>query len=361
MIEEKTYEEFTEKLCKSPDGPCPLSVQIELTHRCNFDCIYCYCKGAKDGAELTAGEWKSILDQMHSAGCIWLAMTGGEPLLHEDFWDIYTYARNKGFLVTIFTNGSLLAEEAIERLAAATPFSIEITLNGVSQETFESISQVPGSLPEVMRAIEGVVAAKLPLVLKAVGLKENKAEIGAIKAFSESLLGKEKFKFDSFITPALDGDKTPCRHRLSVGEIVDLEESDPDMRAQREKEFEKHKPVSREPGYKYRCNSWFHQSYIDPYGRLKFCYLTDSYSTDLRKRSFLEGFYERVPAILEERCTSDSACIQCDLREFCHHCPARAFLETGDEEAPVPYFCELARVKKDRVEQAREEPGPSRG
>ncbi len=360
MIEDGTYEDFAEKLCKSVDGPRPLGVQIELTHRCNFDCIHCYCRGAKVGTELTAGEWEGVIDQLHDAGCMWLTLTGGEPLLHGGFWDIYAHARNRGFLVTVFTNGSLLSKGAIERLAAAPPYSIEITLHSVSQGTFEAITQVPGSFPGVMRAVEETAAAGLPLTLKAVGLKENRTEIGAIKAFSERLLEKKKFKFDSFITPALDGDKTPCRHRLSADEIVELEDSDPDMRAQREREFEQDSPVSREPEYKYRCNSWFRQSHIDPYGRLKFCYLTDKYSTDLRKRSFVEGFFERVSAILEERYASDSKCIRCDLKEHCHHCPARAFLETGDEEAPVPHYCELARVKKDRTERARKESGTSR-
>ena len=125
------------------------------------------------------------------------------------------------------------------------------------------------------------------------------------------------------------------------------------MRAQRKKEFKRGLPFLRRPEYKYHCNSWFNQFYITPYGRLRFCYLTDKYSTDLKQTSFAEGFYKRFPAILEERHESDSICIHCDLREFCRHCPARAYLETGSEEAPVPYFCELARMNKARMDKAR--------
>ena len=88
---------------------------------------------------------------------------------------------------------------------------------------------------------------------------------------------------------------------VSVKEISELEKADPDMRAQREREFKEHKPLLREREYKYHCNAWLNQSYITPYGRLQFCHMTDEYSSDLRKTSFIEGFYGKFTAIVLEK------------------------------------------------------------
>lgn len=354
MIEQKTYKYFAENLHKNIKGLYPLSAQIELTHRCNMDCVYCYCKGLPAEKELTTSEWKGIIDQLRSAGTLWLTITGGEPLMRDDCFEIYEYARKKGFLITLFTNGFLLGRRAIKYLAKHPPYSLEITLNGISPKTYESITGVRGSFKKVMSSIKKTAAYKIPLVLKTIGLKENKSEISQIKAFSKKLLGKKKFKFDSFVIPRLDGNKTPCLHRLSPAEIFEIEEKDPDMRTQREEEFQKHKPLPREREYKYHCNAWFNQFYINPYGRLQFCHITDEYSSDLKKTSFIESFYGKFPAILLEKYKSNSKCVTCDLKEYCYHCPARARLETGTDELPVNYYCELARAKKARMEKIKE-------
>ena len=351
MIRHHTYWSFITELQKKRHGLCPTSAQIELTYRCNLDCLHCYCRGSAKKGELSTAQWKGIIDQLHKAGVMWLTITGGEPLLREDLIEIYSYAKKKGFFVSLFTNGILSDDKIIDYLSEESPFSIEITLNGITKGTYEAISQVKGSFEKALVNIEKIASKKLPLVLKAVGLKQNKGEIHDIKRFTEKLLGKKKFKFDSFITPKLNGDRSPCRHRLSAEDILKIEEADPDMRRQREEEFKKHQSSLRECSYKYHCNSWFNQFYITPYGHLRFCRLSDRYSTDLKKKPFTEGFYGKFPAILEEKYSSSFKCMRCSLREFCYHCPARAFLETGREDLPVDWFCELAKMTTGRIKE----------
>jgi MoaA/NifB/PqqE/SkfB family radical SAM enzyme len=76
----------------------PLSGDIELTFRCNLRCVHCYCNLPLNDQEaieneLTTEEVFNILDQIAEAGCLWLLITGGEPLLRKDFLEIYTYAK----------------------------------------------------------------------------------------------------------------------------------------------------------------------------------------------------------------------------------------------------------------------------
>ena len=88
------------------DTHFPFIGQLELTYRCQFDCVHCYCKSSADKArELTTGRWKKILDELQKAGCRWIGFTGGDPFIRTDFPQIYSYAKKKGFIVTILTNG----------------------------------------------------------------------------------------------------------------------------------------------------------------------------------------------------------------------------------------------------------------
>ncbi len=92
------------------------------------------------------------------------------------------------------------------------------------------------------------------------------------------------------------------------------------------------------------------QFLVNPYGKLKFCIFSDKFSVSLKTASFKEGFYKVFPQLLKEQFKTDSKCKDCSLRPFCCYCPARAYLETGDEETPVPYYCELAKKTAEQME-----------
>lgn len=328
----------------------PLEGQIELTYRCNLNCIHCYCKGLENKEkESSTEEWKRILDEIQKQGCIRLCFTGGEPLVRDDFLEIYSYAKKKGFIITIFTNGQALTKKIIDYLAKSLPFSIEITLNGITPETYESITQTPGSFSKVIENIKRLAEKKIKLILKTNCLKQNKDEIGKIKSFTEELLGKPSenkhyFKYDPMIYPRLNGDKTPCQYRLSFEELEEIRTEDVDIWEEYQKGLHSDFPdLERDKNFLYRCNSWLIQFFINPYGKLKFCNFSENFSVNLKVTSFKEGFYSWSAQILNEKFKTDSKCCKCRLRPICYYCPARAYLETGDEETRVPYYCDLAK------------------
>ena len=128
----------------------PLAGTIELTRRCNHHCRHCYNNlPAGDSKalaeELNTDELLRILDELAASGCVWLLFTGGEILLRPDFLEIYIYAKERGFLITLFTNGTLITPQLADELARRRPFSIEITLYGATPETYERVTGVPGS------------------------------------------------------------------------------------------------------------------------------------------------------------------------------------------------------------------------
>jgi len=346
---------FFDKVNKNR-GFQPISAHLSLTYFCNLDCIHCYCKGSEDKKkELDTRRWFEIIDDIKKQGCIYLIFSGGESLIRKDFLEIYNYAKKSGFLITIFTNGLLLKGKILGHLARSAPYSIDITLNGITQKTYESITQKKGSFSEVIRNIKEVNKKNIPLRIKSNFLKQNKDEIAGIKAFVEEALGtgraKFHFAYDPVIHPRLNGDKTPCDFRLDFREMEEARCGDSEIWQQYQRELHGRIPeLSRNnKSLLYLCRSWMRQFFIDPYGILRFCALSDKFDVDLKTSSIKGGLAQTFSKIKDARFRTDSKCRDCSLRLICYNCPARAYLETCDEEAPVEYYCELAKATQEEM------------
>src|ERR1700722_2602449 len=95
----------------------PLSVQLDLTYRCNERCVHCYLDH-EDHGEMTTAEITSLLDQLAAAGVFFLTLSGGGIMLRRDFFEILEHARKRTFCVKLKTNGILIREEQAKRIAA---------------------------------------------------------------------------------------------------------------------------------------------------------------------------------------------------------------------------------------------------
>lgn len=329
---------------------CPVDGQIDLTYRCNLKCRHCFIVQEEDKEELKFEEVVSIINEIYGTGCLWLCFSGGEVFLREDFLDIYAYARRKGFLVSIFTNGTLIDERTADYLAENPPYSVEITLNGITEGVYEAVTNVLGSFREAMRAIRLLKERKLPLVLKCNGMSINRDEILRIKGSSEELLGKGRFRCDLVLYPGLDGSKNPCGLRLTVDEILKIQSSDKDMLSLCEDQVLRGKENSRlKDGYLFQCGLSSFQ--IDPYGRMRLCPFIKEPSADLRKEEFLKGFNRLCVYFQGLRRKAETKCRECKIKYLCRQCPGRALAENGDMESPVDFYCALARKQEGIMEE----------
>lgn len=268
----------------------PYTCQWEITWRCNLRCVMCYtdCCNRADlvTQELPTQDVYRILGELAEAGCVELCFTGGEPFARADFLDIYGYAIREGFVVTIFSNGTLITEAVADRLAESPPYRVEISLHGLTPHTFEQVTQGRGSYDRCMAAIGLLRARRVPLVLKATALSLNKDEILPIKRYVESL-GAIPFKLGEEMRPGLDGDRAPARWGLSEEELAQLHRQDPQLRQ------EACQRAGQEPP---ACRSGLRSFHIDPRGRLQLCSGNRQRSYDLRSGSFEDGFYHHLPS-----------------------------------------------------------------
>jgi radical SAM protein with 4Fe4S-binding SPASM domain len=297
-------------------------------------------------SELTYDEHCRILDEMSEAGCLWLLFTGGEIFARRDFLDIYTYAKRKGFLITLFTNGTMITPKVADYLAEWRPFAIEITLYGSSREVYERLTGIPGSYDRCMRGIELLTERGLPLKLKSVALTINKHEIGLMKSFAESR-GLE-FKFDAMMSPRIDCSQSPLEVRLTPEEVVALDLEDP-KRIEEWKRFAErfngfvHKPEHRDEVY--HCGGGVSSFAIDPQGRMSICVLSHFDAYDLRKGSFREGWEDFLFKVRMKKLTTMTKCVECQIKAVCGMCPANGELENGHAEKPVDFLCQVAHLR----------------
>jgi radical SAM protein with 4Fe4S-binding SPASM domain len=347
-IPELSYAEFGRRMHDRITGKrIPLSGSFELTFRCNLRCKHCYLDGHRDGLpgleELSLEEIREILDQVADAGCLWLLLTGGEPLVRDDFLDIYTYAKHKGFLLSLFTNGTLLTPEIADVLAEYPPFKIEITLYGRTQATYERVTGIPGSYDRCMRGIELLMERDLPLRLKTMVLTLNQHELEDIKAYAESL--DVDFRFDPLVNAGLNGSQIPTQFRISPQEVVALDLADAKRMGEWQQFCDNQIAVPQNSEYLYQCGAGIHTFHIDPYGRLSACMIARDPAYDLRRGTFREGWREFLFEERSQKRTRDVECADCELMALCGQCPGWGQLEHGDKESRVEYLCEVAHLR----------------
>ena len=146
-------------------------VSMELTERCNNNCIHCYVNLPIDDEEakqkeITFAEIRKTVDEAAKMGCLFWYFTGGEPLLREDFSDIYLYLKRKGMRVTLFTNAILIDSEIARLFKKYPPQNLEVSTYGLSQKTYEAVTRNPGSFDAFMQGINLLKENNIPFTLK---------------------------------------------------------------------------------------------------------------------------------------------------------------------------------------------------
>jgi radical SAM protein with 4Fe4S-binding SPASM domain len=295
--------------------------------------------------ELTKEEYFSLLHDLSDMGIVWLLFTGGEIFARKDFLEIYAYANRKGFLTTLFTNGILINEATADYLRDFPPFGIEITLYGRTRETYERLTQLPGSFDRCMRGIRFLLDRRLPLKLKTVATRVNYYEVMAMKEFAEQELGVE-FKFDAMINPRIDCSSAPLDVRLSPEQAVALELQWPTVASEHRSALARETTSLSPPRTAlYSCGGGARSFAIDPYGQMSICVLSHQDTYDIRAGSVREGWEQFLLKVRQRERRLLSKCTNCRIRSVCGMCPANGELENQDAESPVDYLCEVAHLR----------------
>ena len=352
-MEQLSYGAFSADLHQRQSGKrVPMQVSIEVTRRCPLECQHCYNNlpmGDQDARsrEMTTEEHFRMLDELVEMGCIWLLYTGGEIFARKDFLEIYTYAKRKGFLITLFTNGTLINEKIADYLVEWPPFAIEITLYGRTRETYEALTQIPGSYDRCLRGISLLRERGLPLKLKTVATSINKHEVTVMRRFAEEELGVE-FKMDGQINPRIDCSQSPLAVRLTPEEVVTLDMSAPKgvSEYRRLAKHDMENPPSLSQGNTvYFCGGGMNSFAINAYGEMGICVISQQDTFRVQESGLTRVWEESLLNLRNRKRTRVTKCIECRIQSLCGMCPANGELENGDRESPVDFLCHVAHLR----------------
>lgn len=345
-----------------------VSFDLEITARCNNNCRHCYINlashdQAAQKKEISLGEIKKIADQAISLGALWCLITGGEPLLREDFFEIYLCLKKKGLLISVFTNATLINSQHIDLFKDYPPRDIEVTVYGVTKGTYEKVTRKKGSYAAFMQGLELLLKNKIKVRFKAMVLRSNLHELTEIAKFCRQRT-KDYFRFDPFLHLRFDADPTRNKEikseRLSSEEIVRIEESDDER--YRALTNNCHNLINSE-FTSINCNHLFHcgmgngsftVSY-DGYFRLCSSLWHPNCIYDLKKGTVSSALKNFVPGVQKMRSNNPEflqKCHKCTLINLCIWCPAHAHLETGSMDTPVDYFCAVAHARQEMLNKA---------
>src|SRR5439155_20764092 len=329
-----------------------VNAQIELTYGCNLHCVHCYtdCYNRPDliRQELSYEEVTGVLDQLAAEGCLWVCFTGGEIFMRKDFLDIYAYAKQKGFLITLFTNGTMFTEAIADFLKEHPPLSIEVSCHAATEETFDRITQVKGSFQRFLNGIRLLVERGLPIKIKTKAMTVNRHELDQIKAFVEGL--GMQFRLGTVIYPRLNGDLTPTTYRLSPEEVVALESQEEGDGGPEDRCTEAGIEIGPPPDDRlFRCGCGTTAVQINAWGKLGACTWVNNPRIDLRQTTVADAIAEVFPHIRGARYQGETACRTCHVYSLCDKMPANAADEAGGPEQPVAHFCRVAYQRAHRM------------
>ncbi len=342
-----------------------VNFDFETTSRCNLNCRHCYINvPAGDTAakkrEISLAQIDRIGAEAASLGVVWCLITGGEPLLRKDFSRAYMALKRRGLLLSVYTNATLVGPEHIRLFKDYPPRDVEVTVYGVTEGTYERVTRVPGSFAAFTRGLDLLLASGISVRLKAMALRSNLHEFPAIADFCRSRT-KDYFRFDPFLHYRFDRD--PGRNaeieaeRLTPAEVGALERADTERFRTLEKNCSRLVVpdfLKSDDRHLFRCDAGQNYFVVGPEGLFRPCaslYHPD-FLFDLKKGSLEEAWTKFTPKVLARESDRESyleKCAKCPIINLCLWCPAHAYLEKGEMDAPIDKYCQIAKARAEAI------------
>lgn len=328
-------------------------VHIDISSRCNENCIHCYIPKPKKCSIMTEEMFDSVLEQCKEMNVLNLTISGGEPMLNPSLNDFLLKCRQYNFSVNLLSNLTLLTDNLLNTIVQSPLLSVQTSLYAMDADIHDSITHQVGSFQKTLRAIMRLHEKNIPLQINCPIMKQNKLYYQEVLNFAKSF--NIEADSDYFLFGCYDSSQSNLSCRLSIAEvdsIIKENMSDAQNRVQLEDTISgKHTetndaicPVCKSSlcisntGNVYPCEGW--QSLL--LGNLF--------------ESSLQDIWENAPLTNKLRnlkYRDFHECKRCRDREFCNTCLIMNANEDaeGDFRRINPFLCSVAKIKKREYEK----------
>jgi len=335
--------EFYLKLGYSPDAKqsekyIPLVVSWNVTRKCNLKCSHCYINAVskQHNDELTTAESKKLIDQLSEVSRPMLILSGGEPLLRSDIFDIIRYGTQKGLRMGMGSNGALIDGDVAKKLKDAGIKTVSISLDSAIPERHDEFRGVKGSWQKAVDAIKALRENSVLVQVNTTLTQQNYGEIDNIMSLAEEI-GVENYHL-FFLVPTGRGAKLAdisptmyenmitntfaktARHKLNVRPSC----APQFMRIAKDMNLDMRQWIRG-------CIAGMYYCRIFPNGEVTPCPYLPVKLGNIREKSFKDiWFNSDIFKSLRNPTTLKGKCGACDYRNVCGGCRARAYGLSSD-------------------------------
>lgn len=317
---------------------------IEINDECNFQCDHCYL-GNKTKSFMSLELFKKIIDELYSLECLSILITGGEPFMNPAFIDMYIYAKEKGFLVSVNTNGSLISDKIIELFNKYCPYVVEISLYGYNKETYLDFTHTQ-SYNLVLDNINKLKDNSIPVKLKTVLTDKNYYYLDKLISLAEKL--DIPFRYDYIIFPNIFSSKLKNELRLDSNEIINIIKKNPLSKKHFNDKILNLKVEN--DNHIFQCMGGEQSIYIDSNGYINMCVALVNKKYNINDVTIAEAIRKIRKFKSKLRFDNNSKCKLCNKKSICRYCPARFKLETGSYSKCPDWYCDVANLILDEYD-----------
>jgi MoaA/NifB/PqqE/SkfB family radical SAM enzyme len=290
-----------------------------------------------------------ILDRLYEEGTMNLSLTGGEIFLYPYFKEIYQYAKSKGFLIELKTNGLLINNSWIKTLKDHPPDEINITVYGLNNEDYYTFTGSRKGFDELRCALDLLYKNEINFSLQTIATTLNYEDIlnGAYSSFFNNY--DLEFEFDYDVLNSRDGDSRSLKYRLDADQIVKIENSENFYLNAIEQEYS---AVINKNGDPFLCYAGKSKICIDPDAKASSC------SFDLENKiDFISTPWNVLKEYLAQRNVAinelyvNSKCHKCNTGLLCRKCPLKT---ERLAMAEIEVRCNLSELRNNKIDELKE-------
>ncbi|MBO7595669.1 MAG: radical SAM protein [Bacteroidales bacterium] len=318
----------------------PVTIVWEITYKCNQKCIHCYenCSLNKTINDLDTETIKRILNDLHDSGCFMLYITGGEPFVRKDIFEILSYAKQLNFSIVLLTNASLLSDEEIDFIHKIGIIQVRITLFSLNGEIHDKITNCRGSFEitysNILKLVEKGISVRLNVPIT----KYNFNGYRDVIAFAQN--NGCEYKISPSLHPKDDGDRSPLSLKISEQEYKEILKN---PLANMSDEYAN----STEKGENVFCKVVFGELALSPSGQVFPCNSFKYELGNVTKQSVMD-IWQNSDVLLKLRSVKikdSEECGNCKLLSWCFPCPASAWAENHTLYGKSTENCYNARMQ----------------
>lgn len=324
-------------------------IHVDISGFCNEHCVHCYIPDEFKNKAMSSEMFRRILEQSRACNALNITISGGEPMLNPNFLDFVKSCRCDNFSVNLLSNLTLLTDEMVSEFEKSPLLSIQTSLYSMVPNVHDSITNSRGSFAKTKRAIEVLYEHNIPMQINCPVMKQNKESYQDVLDWAKSL--NIEASSDYMLFGCFDGSGKNLQCRLALSEVEEIIRNEKHNQAQtKEHQYNPDSNSSICPvcsssicishlGFVYPCEGW--QSLI--LGNIM--------------ENTISQIWEESSVVHKLRNLSIQdfpKCQSCADKDFCSICLLRNVNESPnlDFNDVNPYFCEIARLKKLKVENA---------